>query len=41
MLEELKETELREINGGCESCYENGRRLREMIDVAWTILLRI
>lgn len=41
MLVELENLELLEINGGCQSCYEIGVKLREIIGVSFTILMVI
>ncbi|WP_262711189.1 hypothetical protein [Flavobacterium zhairuonense] len=41
MLEELKSTELVEINGGCQDCYDNGVALRRLIGIAWDVLMAI
>ncbi|WPO80248.1 MULTISPECIES: hypothetical protein [unclassified Flavobacterium] len=41
MLVELKNTELVEINGGCQDCYDNGAKLRKLIGIAWDVLMAI
>ncbi|AWK03791.1 hypothetical protein HYN56_05950 [Flavobacterium crocinum] len=39
MLVELNDTELNEIEGGCQDCFEAGQRWRRAIELGCLILL--